>query len=48
MKPRARTVAIRDGAVCFRVLAAGAGTPLVYFHSFHDREPWPPLLDRLA
>jgi pimeloyl-ACP methyl ester carboxylesterase len=43
-----RTVAIRDGAVAFRVRSAGSGAPLVYFHSFHDPEPFPPLLGRLA
>ncbi len=43
-----RTVEIRDGAVAFRVLAAGRGAPLVYFHSFHERGGWPPFLDRLA
>ena len=46
---RERTVAIRDGAVAFRVLTAGAGAPLVYFHSFHERGGgWSPFLDRLA
>ena len=43
-----RIVAIRDGAVAFRVVSAGHGTPVVYFHSFHDREPFPPFLERLA
>ena len=43
-----RVVAIRHGAVGFRVLSAGRGTPVVYFHSFHDREPFPPFLERLA
>jgi pimeloyl-ACP methyl ester carboxylesterase len=43
-----RIVAIRDGAVAFRVLSAGRGAPVVYFHSFHDREPFPPFLERLA
>ena len=43
-----RIVLIRDGAVGFRVLSGGVGTPLVYFHSFHDREPFLPLLERLA
>ena len=43
-----RTVAIRHGAVGFRVLSAGRGTPVVYFHSFHDREPFPSFLERLA
>lgn len=48
MTPEPRTVPIRDGAVVFEVLAAGRGEPLVYFHSFHDRGGWPPVLDRLA
>ncbi|HET8576618.1 MAG TPA: alpha/beta fold hydrolase, partial [Methylomirabilota bacterium] len=26
----------------------GDGPALLYFHSFHDREGWPPLLERLA
>jgi len=43
-----RIVGIRGGAVTFRVLSAGRGAPLVYFHSFHDREPFPPFLERLA
>jgi pimeloyl-ACP methyl ester carboxylesterase len=43
-----RTVAIRGGAVSFRVLSAGAGSPVVYLHSFHDREPFLPFLERLA
>jgi pimeloyl-ACP methyl ester carboxylesterase len=43
-----RIVGIRGGAVGFRVLSAGSGTPVVYFHSFHDREPFPPFLERLA
>jgi pimeloyl-ACP methyl ester carboxylesterase len=43
-----RVVAIRHGALGFRVLSAGRGTPVVYFHSFHDREPFPPFLERLA
>jgi pimeloyl-ACP methyl ester carboxylesterase len=43
-----RTVPIRDGAVGFRVLSAGRGAPLVSFHSFHDREAFPPFLERLA
>ena len=43
-----RHVAIRDGAVSFRVLSAGRGEPLVYFHSFLDREAFPPFLERLA
>lgn len=43
-----RVVAIRDGGVTFRVLSAGAGAPLVYFHSYHERGGWSPFLDRLA
>ena len=43
-----RTIDIRDGAVTFRVLSAGRGAPLVYFHSFHERGGWSPFLDRLA
>jgi pimeloyl-ACP methyl ester carboxylesterase len=43
-----RVVAIRHGALGFRVLSAGRGTPVVYFHSFHDREPFLPFLERLA
>jgi len=46
--PSERMVAIRDGAVRFRVLSAGSGPELVWFHSFHDRSEWPPLLERLA
>jgi pimeloyl-ACP methyl ester carboxylesterase len=48
MTPDEQLVAIRDGAVRFRLLSAGRGPALVYFHSFHDREAWPALLDRLA
>jgi pimeloyl-ACP methyl ester carboxylesterase len=48
LTPDDRVVAIRAGAVTFRVLSAGRGTPLVYFHSFHDRGGWSPFLDRLA
>jgi pimeloyl-ACP methyl ester carboxylesterase len=43
-----RIITIRDGAVGFRVLSAGRGAPVVYFHSFHDREAFPPVLERLA
>ncbi len=43
-----RQVAIREGAVTFRVLRAGQGVPLVYFHSIHERGGWSPFLDRLA
>jgi pimeloyl-ACP methyl ester carboxylesterase len=46
--PSDRRVAIRDGAVTFRVLAAGSGPPVVYFHSIHERGGWSPFLDRLA
>jgi pimeloyl-ACP methyl ester carboxylesterase len=48
MSPGERMVAIRDGAVKFRVLSAGRGPALLYLHSFHDRDGWPPLLERLA
>jgi pimeloyl-ACP methyl ester carboxylesterase len=48
MTPAARVVALREGALSVRVLMAGRGAPLVYFHSFHEAEPWSPLLDRLA
>src|SRR3989475_11091349 len=43
-----RTLDIRDGAVRFRVLSAGRGPQLVYFHSFHEGGGWSPFLDRLA
>jgi pimeloyl-ACP methyl ester carboxylesterase len=46
--PEARIVTLRDGAVSLRVLSAGRGARLVYFHSFHEVEPWSPCLDRLA
>jgi pimeloyl-ACP methyl ester carboxylesterase len=48
MTPDTRTVALRDGAVTLRVFSSGRGAPLVYFHSFYEREPWSPLLERLA
>ena len=48
MTPREQAVRIRGGAIRFRVLTAGSGPDLVWFHSFHDRSFWPPLLDRLA
>jgi pimeloyl-ACP methyl ester carboxylesterase len=48
MTPSERIVDIREGAVRFRVLSAGRGAPLVYFHSFHERGGWSPFLDRLA
>jgi len=43
-----RVVTIRGGAVTFRVLSAGVGAPVVYFHSIHERSGWSPFLDRLA
>jgi len=46
--PDDRTLDLRDGDVRFRVLSAGRGEPLVYFHSFHERGGWSPFLDRLA
>jgi len=46
--PDDRLVSVRAGAVTFRVLSAGRGTPLVYFHSIHERGGWSPFLDRLA
>jgi pimeloyl-ACP methyl ester carboxylesterase len=46
--PDDRTVEIRGGAVSFRVHAAGRGAPAVYFHSYYERRPWSPFLDRLA
>ena len=46
--PSDRTLDIRDGAIRFRVLTAGRGAPLVYFHSFHERGGWSPFVDRLA
>jgi len=48
MTPDERQIEIREGAVRFRVFLAGQGPPLLYLHSFHDREGWPPLLDQLA
>jgi pimeloyl-ACP methyl ester carboxylesterase len=48
MSPTAQTIDIRDGAVRLRVLSAGAGPPLVYFQSFHERDGWSPFLDQLA
>jgi pimeloyl-ACP methyl ester carboxylesterase len=45
---RERTVAIRGGAVRFRVLEGGRGPDLLWLHSFHDRDAWPPVLERLA
>ena len=46
--PDERRIEIRGGAVIFRVLAAGRGAPLVYFHSYHERSAWSPFLDLLA
>jgi pimeloyl-ACP methyl ester carboxylesterase len=46
--PVERAVEIRGGAVSFRVLTAGHGAPLVYFHSYHERTGWSALLDLLA
>jgi pimeloyl-ACP methyl ester carboxylesterase len=43
-----RTVALRDGALRFRVLSGGRGPALLYLHSVHDRDGWPPLLERLS
>jgi pimeloyl-ACP methyl ester carboxylesterase len=45
---RERAVALRGGGLTFRVLEAGEGPPLVYFHSIHEREGWSPFLDALA
>src|SRR3989442_987629 len=46
--PDDRRVETRGGAVTFRVLAAGRGAPLVYFHSYYERSAWSPFLDLLA
>jgi len=43
-----RIVALRGGAVSLRVLHAGHGAPLVYFHSIHERGGWPMFLQRLS
>jgi pimeloyl-ACP methyl ester carboxylesterase len=43
-----RLVSLRGGAVTLAVRSAGAGPPLVYFHSTHERGGWSPFLDRLA
>ena len=48
VSPQERMVELRDGAVVVRVLTAGTGAPLVYFHSFYERGGWSPLLDRLV
>src|SRR5262249_62372548 len=46
--PAERLVEIRGGAVSFRVINAGHGAPLVYFHSYHERTGWSSVLDLLA
>jgi pimeloyl-ACP methyl ester carboxylesterase len=46
--PDERRIEIRGGAVTFKVLAAGRGAPLVYFHSYYERSGWSPFLDLLA
>jgi len=46
--PREHGVELRGGAVRFRVLTAGSGAPVVYFHSFYERGGWSPFLDHLA
>jgi pimeloyl-ACP methyl ester carboxylesterase len=46
--PGERAVPIRGGAVRFRVLEGGHGPHLFWLHSFHDRDAWPPFLERLA
>jgi len=46
--PDDRLVAVRAGAVSFRLLSGGRGAPLVYFHSIHERGGWSPFLERLA
>jgi len=46
--PEERRLEIRGGAVTFKVLAAGRGAPLVYFHSYYERSAWSPFLDVLA
>lgn len=48
MRPHERIVALRDGAVSLRCFVAGAGPPLIFFHSFEGLRGWPELLDRLA
>jgi pimeloyl-ACP methyl ester carboxylesterase len=48
MTHRERVVELRGGALTFRVLAAGQGHPLVYFHSVYEPGDWPVLLDPLA
>src|SRR2546425_13223110 len=48
MTPADRTVELRGGLVRIRVLSAGRGRPLVYFHSFYERGGGSPFLERLA
>lgn len=48
MTLRERVIPIRGGGVSFRVLSAGEGPPLVYFHSIHERGGWSPFLAELA
>ena len=48
MNPRERQIALRDGVITVRVLDAGRGAPLIYFHSIHEPRPWSAFLDRLA
>lgn len=48
MSPDDRLVELRGGALAFRVLAAGRGHPVVYFHSVYEPQGWPALLDHLA
>jgi pimeloyl-ACP methyl ester carboxylesterase len=46
--PAARLVELRGGTLAFRVLSEGRGSPIVYFHSFHERGGWSPFLAELA
>jgi pimeloyl-ACP methyl ester carboxylesterase len=46
--PDERRIEIRGGAVTFKVLTAGHGAPVFYFHSYHERSGWSPFLDVLA
>ena len=48
LTPREQLVSIREGAVSLRYRVAGAGDPLVFFHSVDGLQGWPELLDRLA
>jgi pimeloyl-ACP methyl ester carboxylesterase len=43
-----RAVALPGRPVSFRVQSKGGGPDLVWLHSFHDRQAWPPVLDGLA